>query len=135
MENLVVLAMIGILTSLLVVDWGLFWEKQSLQEASRVVKDAIQHTQILAVTRRQNQKLEVAGQSIWISDSPSSANKILFDQVAEGIELQMTGVLTFTPYGFSRAGSITIQSATYSARIVVNSIGGVRSENTALKSP
>ena len=127
--------MIGILTSLFIVDWGLILEKQRIKEAVNVARDAIQQAQLLAITKRQKQRLDAKQQSIWIGDSPKFTNKILFDKVADDIDIRITGKLIFAPYGFGSAGSMTLQSPNYSARIVINSLGGVRLENIALKTP
>ena len=123
------------MSSLSIVDWGMSLEKQRMEEAKNAIKDAVQQAQLMAITKHQNQKLNATENSIWISNSSPPSNKFLFEKVTDDITFQTTDNLIFTPYGFSRAGSIKIVSPSYSTKIVINSMGGSRSEKTIKNRP
>ena len=132
LEVMTSVSIIGILTAIALIDWSLLIERQQIKTAMFTVKNAIQQAQLSAIVQRENKKLEIVQQSLWIQSSPKATKTLLFDKVEENIELVMKGQLIFSPAGFSRAGSILISSPNYSTKIIVNSIGAIRHEDITL---
>ncbi|MBF0350355.1 MAG: hypothetical protein HQM11_04955 [SAR324 cluster bacterium] len=124
---MLVLAISGVLMSMTTGVWDPWLERQHLSQQIRMVRDALAHAQLLALTRLSSHQVREDNQQIIIQALGTSDNtRQVWESLPEDIRIQATRWPSFSPSGFAAGGTLTLQSANYEVQIVVSPIGKIR---------
>lgn len=130
LEMLVVLTLIGVLfASALFTAEGML-ERWTMNRALAQVLQTLKHAQFLALTQQRSHGILGAGAQLWITQKPLP--DMPWHDLPSDLAVSANQWPSFSPYGFAKAGTVSLESRNYFIQIKVGPIGSIR--QTALQS-
>ena len=147
-ELMIVIAIIGIVTSLAVPAFGIMMQRNKLKSAIQSFQDDLQHARILAVKKSQNVLINRTQTSTTVGDwcyglstkaacictvTDTAAANFCEIKIISGTNFSTVSMLTATgnsSFDFKRgtigANGVTFYTTNYAARVVFDNVGRVR---------
>ncbi|MBC8258930.1 MAG: prepilin-type N-terminal cleavage/methylation domain-containing protein [SAR324 cluster bacterium] len=126
-EILISITIVGILAGLLSVSLFPLLDRAEFVNTTDKIKNTLRQAQWLALTQLRSHRLKSESGNILLQRKNNTSFDTVFqEKVAENILISASRWPSFSAFGFAAGGTITLESETYSTKVIVSPIGRIR---------
>ncbi|MDE0793339.1 MAG: type II secretion system protein [SAR324 cluster bacterium] len=126
-EIMISITIMGILTGLLSVSLFPLLDRAEFVNTADLFKNTHRQAQWLALTQHRSHRLKSESGTLLLQRKNNANFDTVFkEKVPPNIQISATRWHSFSAFGFAAGGTITLETETYSTKVVVSPIGRIR---------